>query len=505
VNRLATNGSRAAIVFGWVVLFGCQKPPEPATTESEVPLEDVGRQRAIPPIDVTRLPRVDARLGVPPTAAPPTGRNSPANVVVQIEVKEIEREIADGARYTMWTFGGTVPGPMIRVRRGDHVELHLANHPSSTMPHNIDLHGVTGPGGGATSTFTAPGHQTQFSFQALNPGVYVYHCATAPVGMHVANGMYGLIVVEPDEGPGYPRVDHEYYVMQGDFYTRGAYREPGLQPFDMQRAIDENPSYVLFNGRDGALIGERALSARVGETVRIWFGVGGPNLTSSFHVIGEIFDRVWVEGGMRMNSDVQTTLVPAGGSAVVDFRVEVPGTYILVDHSLLRAFNKGAIGQLRVTGEVNPTVYSGREIDEVYLGDTASAAQQLLAQPTGDDAAARNARGEATFIGTCSACHQRDGRGLPGIFPPLAGSDFLMADVDRSIRIVLEGLSGAVTVNNTSFNGTMPSFANLTDHEIADLLSYVRSHFGNQGSPITDSQVAVVREAIPRPDTSAHP
>jgi nitrite reductase (NO-forming) len=115
------------------------------------------------------------------------------------------------------------------------VEFHLKNHPDNKMPHNIDLHGVTGPGGGVASSFTAPGHKSQFTFKALNQGIYVYHCATAPVGMHIGNGMYGLMLVEPPEGM--KRVDHEYYVMQGDFYTVGKYRERGHQDFDMHKAI----------------------------------------------------------------------------------------------------------------------------------------------------------------------------------------------------------------------------------------------------------------------------
>jgi nitrite reductase (NO-forming) len=292
------------------VLACSEAAPAEEATETPAPAVDPEALPApVERVDPASLTEVVAQLGVPPMAAPPTGRTSPARVSVTLEVREETREIADGATFNFWTFGGTVPGPMIRVRRGDYVEMHLANHPDNTMPHNIDLHAVTGPGGGATSSFTAPGHQTQFSFQALNAGVYVYHCATAPVGMHVANGMYGLIVVEPEEG--FPEVDHEYYVMQGDFYTTGNYRAAGLQPFDMQRAIDENPSYVIFNGRDGALVGEGALTANVGENVRIFFGNGGPNLISSFHVIGEIFDRVWLEGGTRTSQDVQTTLVPA--------------------------------------------------------------------------------------------------------------------------------------------------------------------------------------------------
>lgn len=474
-----------------LVLGACGTPAEPPPPEAAAPIDPT--QRPIPVIDVETLPVVEAQLGVPPLAAPPTGRHAPAHVRVNLEVQEVTREIADGATYTFWTYGGTVPGPMIRVRRGDYVELHLANRPDSTMPHNIDLHAVTGPGGGATSTFTAPGHQTQFSFQALNPGVYIYHCATPPVGMHVANGMYGLIVVEPEDG--YPTVDHEYYVVQGDFYTQGDYREPGLQPFSMERAIHEDPAYVLFNGRDGSLVGDNALTADVGQTVRIFFGVGGPNLTSSFHVIGEIFDRAWPEGGSTMTTDVQTTSVPPGGSAIVDFRVDIPGNYILVDHALIRAFNHGALGMLRVSGDADTVVYSGRQLDETYLGEV-----QAAVAPAGGE------RGEATFVGICSTCHQRDAAGLAGVFPPLASSDFLMADRDRSIHIVLAGLTGPVTVNGGTFNGVMPPLANLTDHEIADALTYVRSHFGNSGDEVTDEMVAAVRATLPPPPAAGgHP
>lgn len=457
------------------------------------------------PIDPATLPVVQAVLGIAPQAAPPTNRHAPAKVVVHIEVKEETREIADGVRYTFWTFGGSVPGPMIRVRRGDYVELHLQNHPNNTMPHNIDLHSVTGPGGGATSTFTAPGHQTQFSFRALNEGVYIYHCATAPVGMHIANGMYGLIVVEPEDG--YEPVDKEYYVVQGDFYTPGDYRALGDQPFDMNRAIHEDPSYVVFNGRDGALVGERALTAQTGQRVRMFVGNGGPNLVSSFHVIGEIFDHVYSEGSSEAITNVQTTLVPAGGSAIVDFRLEVPGTYILVDHSIFRAFNKGALGMLRVTGGEDRIVYSGREVDETYLGAAGPSAAAASAGVAGDSPEARQRRGETTFLGVCATCHQRDARGLATLFPPLAQSDFVNGDKNRVIRAVLAGLSGPIQVNGTTFNGAMPALANLTDHEVADVLTYVRSHFGNQSAPVTDAEVAAVRAELAHaaPPAAGHP
>ena len=207
--------------------------------------------------------------------------------------------------------------------------------------------------------------QSQFTFKALNQGLYVYHCATAPVGMHVANGMYGLILVEPPEG--LPPVDKEFYVMQGDFYTVGKYREKGHQAFDMQKAIDENATYVLFNGAEGALTGPQALKANTGQHVRMFIGNGGPNLVSSFHVIGEIFDKVQYEGGTHFQENVQTTLIPAGGAATVEFHLEVPGNYVLVDHSIFRAFNKGAVAILEVSGEPRADIYSGKQLDEMYL------------------------------------------------------------------------------------------------------------------------------------------
>ncbi|MBX3125291.1 MAG: nitrite reductase, copper-containing [Polyangiaceae bacterium] len=300
---------------------------------------------------------ITAELTHAPAVPAPITRKRPAHVVVDMEVRELELPLGDGVTYTAWTFGGTVPGEFIRVRQGDTVEFRLKNHPDSKLPHNIDLHAATGPGGGAVSSFTSPGYQTTFTFKALNRGLYVYHCATAPVGMHIANGMYGLILVEPPEGM--PRVDREYYVMQSEFYTKGVYREKGLQTFDQDKAIDERPTYVVFNGREGALTGPNALKAKVGETVRLYFGNGGPNLISSFHVIGEIFDKVYSEGGSRYQENVQTTLVPAGGAVMVEFRVEVPGDYHLVDHSIFRTFHKGALGSLEVEGPENPAIFLG--------------------------------------------------------------------------------------------------------------------------------------------------
>jgi nitrite reductase (NO-forming) len=310
-------------------------------------------------VDVADLPVVQAELGYAPNVAPPVNRDHPARVEVEFISTEETMEIADGVEYEFWTFNGSVPGPMIRVREGDAVHMTFMNAHDSTMPHNIDLHAVTGQGGGAEATLTMPGSMTDITFRALNPGVYIYHCATAPVGMHIGNGMYGLIVVEPEEG--WPEVDREYYVVQGDFYTTEDFGAQGLQTFDMQRAIDEDPSYVLFNGRVGSISGDNALHAEVGETVRLFVGNGGPNLVSSFHVIGEIFDRVWVEGGSMVNQNVQTTLVPAGGSAMVEFTAEVPSTLNLVDHSIFRTFHKGTLGQIVVRGEEDREIFAEGE------------------------------------------------------------------------------------------------------------------------------------------------
>jgi nitrite reductase (NO-forming) len=354
---------RSVPLFGLLAALGCSKPsspeqasPTPQPEKSQASERDTGGS-AKGDFGPPKGEPIKAVLTDAPAVPPPITRKEPAKVIIDMEVTEVEMPMADGVTYTFWTFGGQVPGKFIRIRQGDTVEFNLRNHPDSKLPHNIDLHAVTGPGGGAAASFTSPGYETSFTFKALNQGLFVYHCATAPVGMHIANGMYGLILVEPPEG--LPKVDREYYVMQGDFYTKGKYGEKGLQPFDEAKAIDEKPTYVLFNGRVGALTGAGALKAKTGETVRLFMGNGGPNLISSFHVIGEIFDKVYTEGGTRYQENVQTTLLPAGGSAMVEFKLEVPGSYPLVDHSIFRTFHKGSLGMLEVEGAENASVFVG--------------------------------------------------------------------------------------------------------------------------------------------------
>jgi nitrite reductase (NO-forming) len=535
--------------------------------------------------DVTSTPEghpVMAQLTSAPEVPAKLFRRHPAHVIVSLTINEVEKEISPGVRYTFWTFGGQVPGKFIRVRQGDIVEVHLKNDPANKLPHNIDLHAVTGPGGGAASTFTAPGHESSFTFRATPPGLYVYHCATAPVPMHVANGMYGLILVDPaeplprvdreyylmqgelytagkyhapglqafdmdkgiDEKPtyvlfngsegalvgdkaltaktgervrlyvyhcatapvpmhvangmyglilveppgGFPPVSHEYYVMQGELYTSGAYHAPGLQTFDMQKGIDERPTYVVFDGAEGSLVGDKALTAKTGDTIRIFFGNAGPNLDANFHIIGAIFDRVYPEGGSVAQEHVQTTLVPAGGATIVELTVDVPGTYSLVDHALFRAFNKGAVGQLKVEGPTRKDMMSPKKADLAYGG------APVVEPPIKTDGDPVLAMGAGTFGRICAACHLPTGLGVPGQFPPLAHSDYLAASAkEKIIGHVLHGLQGPLVVNGMTYNGQMPALNFLSDAEVAAVLTYARASFGNGLSRISPDEVAKVR------------
>lgn len=446
--------------------------------------------------DIEVVGELVAELTAPPFVPPSTANRKATKLIVEMEIIEEVGEMAPGVEYVYWTFGGTVPGSFIRAKLGDEIEFHLKNHPDNKLPHNIDLHAVTGPGGGAASSFVAPGHEIAFSFKALKPGLYVYHCATAPVGMHIANGMYGLILIEPEEG--LPPVDREYYVMQGDFYTKGKYGEAGLQPFDMQKAVEENADYVVFNGKVGALTGDNALEANVGETVRIYFGNGGPNLVSSFHAIGEIFDRVTVEAGSLVNEDVQTTLVPAGGASMIEFKVDVPGELVLVDHSIFRAFNKGALAVLNVAGPENKKIFAGTIQEGIYLPEGGTIQSMPVEEKVEKPAiemtkAEKMEAGKKLYGSTCFACHQANGEGIENAFPPLANADYLNADVNRAIDIVLRGMSGEIVVNGKTYNSVMTA-QNLTDEEVAAVLTYVYNSWGNNGTEVTTEMVRNVRK-----------
>ncbi len=290
----------------------------------------------------------------------PVGARAPRHVTYDLRTTEVEGRLSSGGTYRYWTFDDKVPGPFLRIREGDTVTVNLANDKSSINIHSIDFHAVTGPGGGAAVTQVAPGETKTFTFTALNPGLYVYHCATPMVAHHISNGMYGMILVEP--AGGLPPVDREFYVMQGELYTAQKHGSRGLQEFSLEKLLDERPEHLMFNGSMHALTETYSMEAEVGETVRIYFGVGGPNLTSSFHVIGEIFDRVYELASLTSPplEDVQTTLVPPGGATMVEFRVDYPGRYILVDHALSR-LEKGLAGFLTVKGKADARVFHTTE------------------------------------------------------------------------------------------------------------------------------------------------
>ncbi len=301
-----------------------------------------------------QLPVVEAVTAIAPNVPPPIDRKHEARVIVRLESQEYRGELSKGVEYDFWGYNGQVPGPFVRVREGDTLEFHFTNAKASKNSHTVDFHSMTGPCGAACILMTEPGKETVVQAKALNPGLYVYHCAAPPIPVHIANGLYGLILVEPKEG--LPKADREYYVMQSEFYTEQPAGTKGLATFSSQKGMDEHPTYVVFNGRVGALMGDRALQAKTGETVRLFVGNIGPNLISSFHVIGEIFDNVYREGSLTGPShNVQTTAIPAGAASTVEFKTEVPGDLTLVDHSIFR-INKGAVGVLHVEGAERPDI-----------------------------------------------------------------------------------------------------------------------------------------------------
>jgi nitrite reductase (NO-forming) len=330
-------GHKAAGMFGKIIVGGAQE-----SAKSEYP-------------DLSKDPN---------EVGEPVGKRGTEEVTINLESTEILGRLGDGSHYKFWTFNDTVPGPMIRIREGDKVTVNMTNSIESSHIHSVDFHAVTGPGGGAAVTQVPPGKTKSFTFKALQPGLYVYHCATPMVAQHITNGMYGLILVEPEGG--LSKVDKEFYVMQGELYTAQEHGSGGLMEFSLDKMLDERPEHMMFNGAMDALTATHSMKSEVGDNVRMFFGVGGPNLVSSFHVIGEIFDKVYDQASLTSPplTDVQTTLVPAGGATMVEFKTDVPGKYILVDHALARA-EKGLVGALTVTGDPQPDIFhSGEEAQE---------------------------------------------------------------------------------------------------------------------------------------------
>ena len=308
---------------------------------------------SINPSDYNKIPDISKNATNIP---PPLQRNHPETVTVNLVATEVISAIAPGISFQFWTFDDTIPGPFVRVRVGDTVKLSLRNDLTSSHDHSIDLHAVTGPGGGAALTHVEPGETKALRFKTLNPGLFVYHCAAGNAPTHIANGMYGLILVEPEEG--LPPVDKEFYVMQGELYTKGPLGQQGFQAFDQQKMRDERPEYVVFNGRPGSLVKKGKMVADVGNNIRLFVGNAGVAKISSFHIIGEIFDRVYPEASTsKPFENVQTTAIPAGGATMIELQVDVPGNYVLVDHALAR-IDRGAWGILNIRGRKDSAIYS---------------------------------------------------------------------------------------------------------------------------------------------------
>jgi copper-containing nitrite reductase len=284
----------------------------------------------------------------------PIGERAPAVVKVTLTTKELVGVLdpASGTTYRYWTFDGKVPGPFIRVRQGDTVEVTLVNPKDSTMVHSVDFHAAIGPGGGAAFTQVPPGQSKTFSFQAGTPGLFLYHCGSPMIAQHIANGMYGMILVEPIGGLAH--VDHEYYLMQGEIYTTAPKGKAGLQQFSAENLMAENAQYYVFNGAVDSLTKEYPLQAKEGETVRIYFGNAGPNSTASEHMVGEIFTRYFQLGSLTSPplAGIQTAMVPPGGAAIFELSSNMPGEFALMDHAISR-MEKGNMALLQVKGPEN--------------------------------------------------------------------------------------------------------------------------------------------------------
>lgn len=324
-------------------------------------------------VDVDKLPVEMAILRAAPNVPPTITRGYPVLLKVPLTTMTKVAQMTNQYKYEQWTFNGIVPGPFIRARVGDVVELTLTNKDDTGNPHNIDSHAFNGPGGGAAVTTAEENESKTGYFRLLHPGLYIYHCAAAPIPVHIANGMYGLLYVQPADSD-LPPVDHEYYVMQSEVYHEPPEilddgQRSSVVEFSYPKGLREEPDAVIFNGSESALTLDKPLKAKVGESVRIFFGNAGPNLTSSFHVIGSNFLNLYRDGDVISPPGrfVSTVSVPPGGSTIADLKMVVPGTYTLVDHAIFR-LDKGAVGFLNVSGEARPDICGSKEVPAPCIG-----------------------------------------------------------------------------------------------------------------------------------------
>lgn len=305
-------------------------------------------------------PKVDRVAADPRDIPAPINRSRTVTHDITLESKDLVSEIEPGVEFKYMTYGGQVPGPMIRVRQGDTVNLTFKNNSNNTLLHNVDFHAVYGTGGGAEATLCPPGQSRNLSFKLLYPGAFIYHCAVPKLDEHISSGMYGMIVVEPPEG--LPEVDHEFYLGQHEVYTDKDAGEKGMHNLDVEAMKSEDPTYVLLNGEKKALTEKRygTMQTNVGDTARIFMVTGGPNLTSSFHAIGNVWTKAWREGAIASEAEeyVQTCQVAPGSCGIFEMDFPVPEKSFLVDHSLSRYNRKGMLGVIEVEGEEKPHIFN---------------------------------------------------------------------------------------------------------------------------------------------------
>jgi nitrite reductase (NO-forming) len=305
------------------------------------------------------LQQSDTVAADPTRIPPPITRDHAMHHEIEIEAREVEASLDAGARFTFMTWDGQVPGPMIRVRQDDTMSLTVKSAKENTWPHNLDMHAVYGTGGGAAATMVAPGRSATIRIKLMYPGAFIYHCAVPTLDEHISRGMFGMILVEPHDG--LPKVDREFYLGQHEIYTKQPFGSSGMLDFSYDGMLGEAPSYVLFNAAVNGYTSGRfgSLQANVGETIRVFMVCGGPNLTSSFHPIGNVWSRCWPQGALANPpiKYVQTQPVAPGSCIVGDMDLPVPETIKLVDHALTRVAHKGLLAEIEVSGEANPDIF----------------------------------------------------------------------------------------------------------------------------------------------------
>ncbi|MBT4793071.1 MAG: multicopper oxidase domain-containing protein [Halobacteriovoraceae bacterium] len=431
-------------------------------------------------------------LKSPPNVPSPITRKTSKVVNIELNVQEKIGELIEGVQYSYWTFNGTVPGPMIRVRVGDTVKIKLNNPQGGRFPVALDIHGANIPLGGASISLTPPGKSATFSFKATRAGLFFYQSSAPPVAMQVANGLFGMIFVSPKNG--LPAVDKEFYLVRSEFYTSGNFGNQGIQSFNMSNALAGKADYVVFNGSALSLVDKNSLKIKKGEKLRLFIGNIGPSLPATFRISGGYFTNALIPSKNSKYENKTLLFTPPGGTHVVDLSFDHIGDYRLLDQSILNSFNKGSLATIEVTGEMDKSKIIANKVDGLmqlegsspifFISNKNRASTFQNSQSLPD----RIARGRSVYMENCMACHQKDGRGIKGVFPPLAASDFLNKNKKRAISIVKNGIEGEIVVNGIAYNSTMAALK-LSNEEIADVLTFLYNSWGNSKKTVRPAEV----------------